>query len=549
MPTIAELVRARAADEHPAILFEDRSWSWAEYVSACAARAALFEDLRRPGPFHVGVLLDNVPEFAMWLGAAAVAGAVVVGINPTRRGSELARDITHTECQLLVTEGGHVPLLDGVDTGLGPDRTFEVESAAYALALDRHRGAALPDVEIADSDLYLLLFTSGTSGAPKACLCSQGRLGRIGRTLADMVKLGPDDVCYLAMPMFHSNALMAGWAPALAGGATSALRRKFSASGFLPDVRKFGVTYFNYVGKPLSYILATPERPDDADNSLRLVFGNEGADLDIDRFSRRFGVPVIDSYGSTEGGAIVQRTPDMPPGALGRGGDGMAVLDPETGEESPPARFDADGRLLNPDEAIGELVNRLGASGFEGYWNNDEANTARVHDGVYWTGDLAYRDEQGYFFFAGRDYDWLRVDGENFSAAPVERILARHPDVVLAAVYAVPDPDVGDRVMAALQLRPGATFEPEGFAAFLSAQPDLGTKWTPRFVRVGATLPVTETSKILKRVLRRDRWETDDDVWWQPEKGGAYRRLTPADVDALRAEFAAQGRQPVLEAT
>ncbi len=549
MPTIAELVRARAVDEHPAILFEDRSWSYAEYVTACAERAALLEDLRRPGPFHVGVLLDNVPEFAMWLGAAAVAGAVVVGINPTRRGSELARDITHTECQLLVTEGRHTPLLDGVDTGVGPDRTFEVESAAYTEALDRHRGAALPDVEVADSDLYLLLFTSGTSGAPKACLCSQGRLGRIGRTLADMVKLGPDDVCYLAMPMFHSNALMAGWAPALAGGATSALRRKFSASGFLPDVRKFGVTYFNYVGKPLSYILATPERPDDADNSLRLVFGNEGADLDIDRFSRRFGVPVIDSYGSTEGGAVVQRTPDMPPGALGRGGDGMAVLDPETGEERPPGRFDADGRLLNPDEAIGELVNRLGASGFEGYWNNDEANTARVHDGIYWTGDLAYRDEQGYFFFAGRDYDWLRVDGENFSAAPVERILARHPDVVLAAVYAVPDPDVGDRVMAALQLRPGATFEPEGFAAFLSAQPDLGTKWTPRFVRVGATLPVTETSKILKRVLRRDRWETDDDVWWQPEKGGAYRRLTPADVEALRAEFAARGRQPVLEAT
>jgi acyl-CoA synthetase (AMP-forming)/AMP-acid ligase II len=351
------------------------------------------------------------------------------------------------------------------------------------------------------------------------------------------------------MPMFHSNALLAGWAPALAGGATSALRRKFSASGFLPDVRRFGVTYFNYVGKPLSYILATPEEPDDADNPLRLVFGNEGADLDIDRFSRRFGVPVIDSYGSTEGGAVVQRTPDMPPGALGRGGDGVAVLDPETGEERPPARFDSDGRLLNPDEAIGELVNRLGAAGFEGYWNNDEANTARVHDGIYWTGDLAYRDEQGYFYFAGRDYDWLRVDGENFAAAPVERILARHPDVVLAAVYAVPDPDVGDRVMAALQLRPGTAFDPEGFAAFLASQPDLGTKWTPRFVRVADALPVTETSKVLKRVLRRERWECADPVWWQPERGGAYRRLTPADGEALRAEFRARGHERVLEAT
>ena len=265
-----------------------------------------------------------------------------------------------------------------------------------------------------------------------------------------MVELTPDDVCYVAMPMFHSNALMAGWAPALAGGATVALRRKFSASGFLPDVRSYGVTYFNYVGKPLSYILATPEQPDDADNPLRLVFGNEAADLDIERFARRFGCPVIDGYGSTEGGANVTRTPDMPPGALGRAPDGIVVLDPETGEECPPARFDDDGRLLNPDEAIGEIVNKLGAAGFEGYWKNDEANAARVRDGMYWTGDLAYRDEQGFVYFAGRDFDWLRVDGENFAAAPVERILARYPDVVLAAVYAVPDADVGDQVMAAL---------------------------------------------------------------------------------------------------
>jgi fatty-acyl-CoA synthase len=553
MPTIAELVRARAGDEHPALLFEDSSWSYAEYVSACAARAALLAELRRPGPFHVGVLLDNVPEFAMWLGAAAVTGAVVVGVNPTRRGAELARDITHTDCQLIVTEEGHAPLLEGIDAGLNDDRVLVVESSAYAEALDLHRGSPLPEVDVrdplAESDLFLLLFTSGTSGAPKACLCSHGRLARIGVTLSSMVGLGPDDVCYLAMPMFHSNALMAGWVGALAGGATVALRRKFSASGFLPDVRRFGVTYFNYVGKPLSYILATPEQPDDADNPLRLVFGNEAADLDIERFSRRFDVPVIDSYGSTEGGAIVQRTPDMPPGALGRGGEGVTVLDPETGAEPPPARFDADGRLLNPDEAIGELVNRLGATGFEGYWKNEEANTARVHDGIYWTGDLAYRDDQGFIFFAGRDYDWLRVDGENFAAAPVERILARHPDVVLAAVYAVPDPEVGDRVMAAVQLRPGTAFDPDGFAAFLAAQPDLGTKWTPRFVRIAETLPVTETSKVLKRVLRHDRWECDDPVWWQPEKGAPYRPMTAADVDALRREFAARGHERVLETT
>jgi len=365
--------------------------------------------------------------------------------------------------------------------------------------------------------------------------------------LAEMLPLTADDVCYQAMPLFHSNGLITGWTPCLAAGATGVLRRKFSASGFLPDVRANGVTYFNYVGKPLSYILATPEQPDDADNTLRVAFGNEAADLDIARFEQRFGCKVIDGYGSTEGGAHISRTPDMPAGALGMAGDGVVILDSETGEECPRAEFDDEGRLVNPDEAIGEIVNKQGAAMFEGYYKNDEANAARVRDGLYWTGDLGYRDDAGYFYFAGRDFEWLRVDGENFAAAPVERILARHPDVVLAAVYAVPDPLVGDRVMAALQLRPDATFDPHGFAAFLAEQPDLGTKWSPRFVRITEALPMTETSKVLKRVLRRERWECADPVWWQPEKGDPYRRLEPGDADLLSEEFAARGRGTVLD--
>ena len=151
----------------------------------------------------------------------------------------------------------------------------------------------------------------------------------------------------------------------------------------------------------------------------------------------------------------MQRTPDTPPGALGRAPEGTVVLDPATGTECPPARFDDRGRLLNAEEAIGELVSKAGGAGFEGYWRNGEAETARLREGWYWTGDLAYRDDAGFFYFAGRDHDWLRVDGENFASAPIERILQRHPDIVLASVYAVPDPVVGDQVMAAVQLRPG----------------------------------------------------------------------------------------------
>ena len=165
--------------------------------------------------------------------------------------------------------------------------------------------------------------------------------------------------------------------------------------------------------------------------------------------------------------------PGTPVGSLGKGTDDVKVINPETGEECPPARFDDDGKLLNAEEATGEIVN-FAAQGFEGYWKNEEAMRERYRDGAYWTGDLAYRDENGFFYFAGRTADWIRVDGENFAAAPVERILLRWEPVVLPAVYGVPDPELGDRVMAAIQLTPDVEFDADAFVAFLAEQHDLG---------------------------------------------------------------------------
>ena len=253
------------------------------------------------GPFHVALMLDNVPEFVFWLEAAALAGAVVVGANPTHRGDELVRDLTHTECQFLVTDSTYLPLVEGSRIGdtLGTveadnARVLVLDTDAAQAELAAHAGtrpAEVAEPSVTPETLGYLLFTSGTSGAPKACLCSQGRLARIGAIVAQMYALTPEDVCYLSMPLFHSNALMAGWGPALMAGSAFALPSsgRFSASGFLPDVRAAGATYFNYVGKPLSYILATPEQPDDADNPLVRAFGNEGSADDVARFAERFG--------------------------------------------------------------------------------------------------------------------------------------------------------------------------------------------------------------------------------------------------------------------
>jgi fatty-acyl-CoA synthase len=539
-------IAARADDDHPALRFEDRTWSYRELVAACAQRAAFLLATRRDGPLHVGVLLENVPEFPFWLGAAALAGGAVVGINPTRRGAELARDIRHTDCQLIVTEPCHRPLLDGHDLGLPAERVLDVDSASYAAALAPHAGAAIPDVPVAMSDTLLLLFTSGTSGAPKAVICTQGKWSLISQTITATCGLGRDTISYQVMPMFHSNALFTGTGPTLVAGGTAVLRRRFSASGALPDIRKYGCNYFNYVGKPLSYILAQPERDDDSDNPLRIAFGNEAADLDIERFAKRFGVRVIDNYGSTEGGATVLRVPETPPGALGRADPATRVLDPETGQECAIAIFDEHGRLANAEQAIGELVNTSGKAFFEGYYKNDAADQQRMRNGMYWTGDLAYRDADGFLYFAGRDFEWLRVDGENFAAAPVERILARFPGVVLAAVYAVPDEEVGDQLMAALQLARPEQFDPAGFDAFLAEQPDLGTKGSPRYLRTSACLPITQTSKVQKRQLRAEGWECAETVYFRPANGEPLRRLLPDDVAALRRRFRERGREHQL---
>ncbi|MFB6817190.1 AMP-binding protein [Streptomyces sp. NPDC056347] len=541
--TVAELVQRQWGDHRPGLRYRDTVLTHHQVASGAAARAALLADLLPTGGEpHVGVLLDNTPEFPLWLSAAALAGAAVAGINPTRRGAELARDILHTDCRVLITERAHLPLLAGLD--LPGVRVLVTDSEAYAALLAPYASAAPGDTVRPDTGpgtRMLLYFTSGSTGAPKAAICTQGRLAAAGASLAGHFGVRREDVHYICMPMFHGNAVIADWAPALAGGAAVALRRRFSASGFLDDVRAHGATYFTYVGRAVQYLLATPERPDDREHRLRLGFGTEAGAVDAARFRERFGVRLVEGYGSSEGGAAIQRSPDTPARAVGRaaGRDDLAVVDPETGRERAAAVFDGSGRLVNGAEAIGELVNR-GRTPFEGYWRNAAADAERLRGGWYWTGDLFFRDAEGFFYFAGRTDDRLRVDSENLAAAMIENILARWRPAVAAAVYAVPDPVAGDQVMAALALRPGGAFDPAAFAGFLAAQPDLGTKMAPAFVRIVPAMPVTATNKVHRAALRQEGFWRGDRVW-RRGPDGAYAPLTEENLRALAAAYAAHG--------
>ena len=298
--------------------------------------------------------------------------------------------------------------------------------------------------------------------------------------------LGPDDIGYVCMPLFHSNAVQVGWAPSIVVGALGRPRPASSRRrAGCPTIRRYGSTYFNYTGKPLAYLLAQPERPDDADNPLRVAFGNEGSPR-----GRRRVRPPLRRRGDRRVRRDRRRRRGQPRRraarrrARARGPTTCKVVD-DDGNEKPVAEFDADGRLLNADECVGEIVNTGGVGPFEGYYNNAEATAKTTRFGWYWSGDLGYKDADDYLYFAGRNADWIRVDGENFPAGPIEETLrdasrrrarrglrrARRPG------RRPGDGRARARATARRSTRPGSR-------AWLDAQADIGPKWRPRYVRV-----------------------------------------------------------------
>jgi fatty-acyl-CoA synthase len=571
-PNVESLLRRNAENwgRRPALRFADLIWTHEELLAEAERFAALFRARLDPErPPHVGVLLDNTPDYVFALCGAGLAGVAVAGLNYTRVGEHLGRDIVHTDLQLVITEPRHQAQLVAATGGLdlapailvserfgdaddpapvGPTLGGALESAWAEQRTGTTEGS-MSGARDADV-LWALLFTSGTSAAPKAVRCTQRRLLTTGNRMSMMLELAPEDVGYAAMPLFHTNSLMSGLAAALVGGASLSLARRFSASRFLGDVRHYGVTWFNYTGKLLTYLLATPARADDADNTLRVAFGNEGSPHVVEEAAQRFGIRIIDVFGSTEGAIALDRTGNRPSGSIGRLRQGTMVVD-EEGVEASRAVFDAGGRLVNADRCVGEIVNTLGVGPFEGYYRNEEAMRATTRNGWYWSGDLGYVDDDGWVYFAGRTSDWLRVDGENFPAAPIEAIVGRHPDVQLASVYGVPDADSGDQVMLALVLRERSHFDAAGFASWLDGQADLGPKWQPRFLRLCGALPSTPTNKILTRTLVHEKFRSDrvhgDAVFRRVRGDASFRPFTGGDEAALRAAFEVNGRLPAWD--
>jgi fatty-acyl-CoA synthase len=209
--TFGELVAARSEDDHVGLRFGDDSWTWRELVAEARRRCALVADL--PAPRHVALAMANTPEHLFWWFAAALGGFTVVGVNPTRRGPELTRDLHHTDCRLVVADASRREVLVAADHGI---RTLWVDDSEYdelCRAADSQSARPADAITPDPSEILSLVFTSGTTSDPKAVICTQARMGRIAQQQRDRRTLTRDDVFYVVMPMFHSNAVMAGIAP------------------------------------------------------------------------------------------------------------------------------------------------------------------------------------------------------------------------------------------------------------------------------------------------------------------------------------------------
>ncbi|HET9891597.1 MAG TPA: AMP-binding protein, partial [Mycobacterium sp.] len=230
LETVQQLLRQRRGDDTPALVHGERTWTWREHLAEAEAEAAALIALADTArPLHVGAVLGNSPAMLRAMAAAALGGYVLSGINTTRRGAGLLADIRRSDCQILLVDPDHRELLDGLDLNgihvidVGGGRYADVVAAAPPL---------IPHREVASADTLMMIFTSGTSGDPKVARFAHGMAIMCGASLIYQYDVTSDDVCYLSMPLFHSNGVAAGWAVAIGSGATMVPAR-FSPSRFL----------------------------------------------------------------------------------------------------------------------------------------------------------------------------------------------------------------------------------------------------------------------------------------------------------------------------
>ena len=598
--TVRDQIEARAnhpATENKVLLMQnDRTWTYRQFRDE-SVRTAHFL-LRRLGksdeqrPAHVAMILENHFELMSLYGGCAYSGATLFGVNTGLRGEVLAGVLNQSRARVLVVDERFLPEVEKVSgqlEHLAPENVlvlrtqspegkapFERSSDIVACVAEETGGAAksldAPGIDLAPDRNLMIIYTSGTTGLPKGINNNHMKLCLVGVAVSGNLGLTQEDVGYACMPLFHSNAMFVGFMPAFWVGGAMALRERFSASQFVPDVLRHGVTYWNYVGEPVHYVLSAIEKQyggdeariaaeitNDPRNKFRYAVGNGAAPPDIDRFMKWMGLEeMFELYGSTEAAISTFRRKGDPRGSVGEVLDpAVKILNPAK-QECPSAELAPDGKILNYEACVGEICRVApDTSLFQGYFGNEKATNEKFRDGVYHSGDLGHileREGRRFLFFDGRTDDWIRKDGENFSAAQVARLLGEHADVSLAAAYGVPCSVSDELVMAALKLRDGAKFDPKGFFEWCEEQvsgASMDRKWFPDFIRLVDDFEYTQTQKVLVRNLKKVHFDLrrlpGETIYWRKRGDAAFRPFTKGDFEKVREEFAKAEKSQLLD--
>lgn len=505
---------ARRQPDRPFIRFDGASISYRQASERVNRYADVLVQQGVERGDVVGILMKNRPETLLLTLAAVKLGAVAGMLNHNQRGEVLAHSLSLLDSRVLVVGeecDEAISSLSGApdaDTVLSAGKLDELAESA-----DPSNPAVCEQIQAKERAFYI--FTSGTTGMPKASLMSHFRWLKSMSGLGAMgVRLRRNDTLYCALPLYHNNALTVSLSSVLSSGATFAIARTFSASRFWDDAKRNGATAFVYIGEVCRYLLNQPERPSDRDNGIRLMVGNGLRPEIWTEFTERFGIDrVAEFYGASECNIAfvnalgVERTAGVCPLP-----HAVVEYDQDTGR----ARRAQDGRLRRVRVGeVGLLLSKVtDRAPFDGYTDPEATESKLVRDafkdGDCWfdTGDLV-RD-QGFMHvaFVDRLGDTFRWKGENVATTEVEGAMSAHPAIEQSVVYgvAVPGTD-GKAGMAAVTLRDGHELDGARLAAHLFDR--LPSYAVPLFVRVVDSLETTSTFKSRKVELREEAYSSD----------------------------------------
>jgi long-chain acyl-CoA synthetase len=495
---IRELLEDRAsATPGKHFLFSEtdgRRYTYAEFEAA-VNRAARMLSRRGIGKGDaVSLLMPNSVEYVIAYFACFKLGALAGPVNSLLKSEEIAYVINNSEAGALLVNSEFLPRVEAISSELPRLRhiiVFDDEAEATAPFAE----GELHDVEIENDDEAIIIYTSGTTGKPKGCLLTHGNLIANARQITRWLKFSERDRLLTMMPLFHMNAVSVTTMTPLYAGASTVVSPKFSASRFWEIISEYEITSFGSVATMLSILLNTyPNGVPEGLKTDQLRFAMCGSapvpSEVLKKFEETFNCLVIEGYGLSE--STCRSTFNPPderrrPGSCGMAiGNEMKVVDEEDREV-------ADGDL-------GEIVLR-GENILKGYYKNAEATARAFRNGWFHTGDIGYRDADGFFYIVDRKSDMIIRGGENIYPREIDEVLYKHPAVAAAATIGVPDPLYGEEVAAFVVIKDGARATEEELIAF--CREHLADYKCPKSVRFVQDIPKGPTGKLLKRELAR----------------------------------------------